>query len=668
MIARHILPWYGGSPAVWTTCMLFFQVSLLAGYLYAHLLAKWLAPRRQVIVHLILLGLSLLVLPITPDEAWKTGGGESPTAGILMLLGVTVGFPYLMVSASAPLLQHWFNTAAPGGTPYRLYALSNLGSLLGLLSYPFLVEPALPLRWQSYMWSAGYLIYAGVCAWSARPLLRLREMPQPVASAEGDDAVAGPATRILWLALAACGSTLLLAVTNQVCQDIAVVPFLWVVPLSLYLLSFILCFDSPRWYRRAFWVPTMALTVGALVAVLSGDYLDHAWPLVWQLVIYFSAMFACCMVCHGELVRLTPPARDLTGFYLMVALGGALGGVFVTLVAPFLFNGYWELHAALAATALLLGVCALSDRQAMAPWQAQGVQALWGLSLIGLTVGLWAHIQFEREDSIDTRRNFYGVLNVHQLDAGTESDRYILYHGRIRHGAQYRDERWRLLPTTYYDKDSGVGIAIEQHPLRQLGPLKVGVIGLGVGTIASYGEPGDEFVFYEINPEIQRIAAEYFTYMSEGRGNNSVVLGDARIALERELREDGSRQYDVLVLDAFNGDALPVHLLTREAMALYWRHLKASGILALHVSNLHFDLSDVVRIHARELHKHSIFVRDEDNNFYDSGSRWILMTSNKDFIKSKIVTDLPYRWPRARPREILWTDDYSNLFSVLDLD
>jgi len=664
MIARHILPWYGGGAGIWTTCMMFFQVFLLAGYAYAHLLARWLDPARQVVIHLLLLTLSLLLLPITLAESLQPDGSGNPMVEILMLLTLTVGFPYLMVSASGPLLQHWFTRAAPGQSPYRLYALSNAGSLIGLLSYPFVVEPVLTLKAQSYLWSGGYLLYVALCTWAALTLWRTPKLRRAMPD-QGDAGHTGFGRRAMWVALAACGSVILLSVTNQVCQDVAVVPFLWVVPLSLYLISFILCFDSPRWYRRWIWMPFLAVTLVLLVVLLRRDYAEVEWPLIGQLAIYFSAMFACCMVCHGELVRLKPPASQLTSFYLMVSLGGALGGVFVNLVAPLIFDGFWELHLGLIATTMLAGISLLTDGDSCkSKLQLRGIQTGWALSLIVLSYFLWDHVGTQREDSITTSRSFYGVLNVYEHDPDTDRHRYLLYHGRIEHGMQYQKKDRSGLPTAYYGLHSGVGVAIRRHPNYITDRLRVGAVGLGIGIIATYGRAGDDYRFYEINPDVERIANEHFSYLSDSSARNTVILGDARMSLQRELREGGSRQFDVLVVDAFSGDAVPVHLLTREAIDLYWQHLKPDGILAMHISNLHFDLADVVRIHARHLGKQAIPVDADGSPVYGSASSWVLITDNSEFLSNPRV----YEFSHVEPREILWTDDYSNVLRVLEFE
>ena len=676
IIARYILPWFGGTPAVWTTCMLFFQVFLLAGYAYAHLLARHLSPRHQALVHLSLVVCSLVFLPITPGEALKPDGSENPMLAIIGLLVVTIGGPFLLVSASGPLLQHWFNRIHPTVSPYRLYALSNLGSLLGLVSYPFFIEPKLGLNTQTVFWSAGYGLYAVMCAWGAIPLFRLATQSGSSETPEN------PATKkpslsesFLILALAACGSVVLLASTNQICRDIAVIPFLWVIPLSLYLISFILCFDHPRWYNRRVWVPVLLTALAAVVYLLLQDYGEMELNVYAQIAIYSAALFACCMVCHGELVRLKPSASYLTSFYLMVALGGALGGVFVNLVAPVLFKGYWEFHLGLVATMVLLGICLYraSDlhRSPLVLWSGS---ILWVGGIAALAGFLGLHIQEQQESNILTTRNFYGVLRVKETDSGTEFATRFLYHGRISHGRQFLIPRMQSYPTAYYGPFSGISLAIGRHPLRlslnkledgaRQGGLHVGNIGLGVGTIAAFSKPGDTYRFYEINPDVDRIAKEYFTYLKDAKGLQQVILGDGRISLERELASNVRQQFDILTVDAFSGDGIPVHLLTREAFALYWEHLQPDGILALHITNRHFDLSPVVRALARELDKQALWIKDmSDREKGNNYSEWILVTSNQTFLRDPFVNFRIQPWPT--PREILWTDDYSNLFQVV---
>jgi spermidine synthase len=676
IIARYILPWFGGTPAVWTTCMLFFQVFLLGGYAYAHLLASHLSPRYQALVHLSLVVCSLVFLPITPEDVWKPDGTENPMLAIVLLLLVTIGVPFLLVSASGPLLQHWFNRVHPTMSPYRLYALSNLGSLLGLLSYPFFIEPQLGLRTQTVLWSAGYGLYGIVCAWSAMPLFRFATR---IGSPENPGYQADKKPRLpqglLTLALATCGSVVLLASTNQLCRDIAVIPFLWVLPLSLYLISFILCFDHPRWYNRWVWVPVLLTSLTAVVYLLHQDYADTEVNLYLQIFIYSAALFACCMTCHGELVRLKPSARYLTSFYLMVALGGALGGVFVNLIAPFLFKGYWEYHGGLIATLVLLGLCLYRTTEPLrSPLLLWSGRILWVGGIAALAGFLGLHIQEQQENNVLTKRNFYGVLRVNETDLGTEFASRFLYHGRISHGRQFLTPRRRSYPTAYYGPFSGISLAISRHPQQlrlskledraQQGGLHVGNIGLGVGTIAAYSKPGDTYRFYEINPDVDRIAGEYFTYLKDAKGAQQVVLGDGRISLERELANKNRQRFDILSVDAFSGDGIPVHLLTREAFALYWEHLRPDGILALHITSRYFDLSRVIRALAREFGKRALWIKDlSDREKGNDYSEWVLVTSNQTFLKDPFVNFRIQPWPTLS--EILWTDDYSNLFQVV---
>jgi len=678
IIARYILPWFGGTPAVWTTCMLFFQVSLLVGYAYAHFLASHLSPRYQALVHLSLVVCSLFFLPITPGEAWKPDGTENPMLAIVLLLVVTIGGPFLLVSASGPLLQHWFNRVHPTMSPYRLYALSNLGSLLGLLSYPFFVEPQLGLSTQTVRWSAGYGLYGMVCALSAMPLFRFAtRIGSPEKPGYPVDKKPRLPESLQTLALATCGSVVLLASTNQLCRDIAVIPFLWVLPLSLYLISFILCFDHPRWYNRWVWVPMLLTSLSAVVYLLHQDYADTEVNLYLQIFIYSAALFACCMSCHGELVRLKPPARYLTSFYLLVALGGALGGLFVNLVAPFLFKGYWEYHGGLIATLVLLGLCLFQTNEPLrSPLVFWSGRILWVGGIVALALFLGLHIQEQQENNILTKRNFYGVLRVNETDIGTEFASRFLYHGRITHGEQFLTPEMRSYPRSYYGPYSGISLAINRHPrklrldnlengARKRG-LHLGMIGLGVGTIAAYSKPGDTYRFYEINPDVDRIAREYFTYLKDGEGVQEVVLGDGRISLERELMNNNRQQFDILAVDAFSGDGIPVHLLTREAFTLYWDHLRPDGILALHTTNLHFDFSPVIRALAKELGMKAMWIKDsgdkEKGNYY---SDWVLITSNKAFLQDPFVYIRIQPWSTLTHREILWTDDYSNLFQVV---
>jgi hypothetical protein len=685
IIARYILPWYGGSPAVWTTCMLFFQIGLLIGYTYAHLLVSRFRkrPRWQAGIHLSLLVISLLMLPITPPDALKPTGAEaSPVGGILLLLARTVGLPYVVIAASGPLLQHWFGSVAKGKSPYRLYAISNLGSLLGLLTYPFLFEPHLRLGDQTKLWSGGYLIYvllAGLCACvflKVRPAAVDADNPISESTPEASPARAPWLNRFLWVALAACGSLILLATTNQMCQDVAVVPFLWVLPLSLYLITFIIAFDHARWYYRPIWIPLGLISIKAVIYLMHEDYADTEMHLLKQITIYSSAVFCCCMVCHGEMVRLKPDPRYLTGFYLAVALGGALGGATVSLVAPQLFSGYWEFHAGLVIVVLLGGFCLLRDTLRSDSQNRKVLIALvvvaWAAVIANFSTSLIGHIGYVKDESIRSTRSFYGVLHVYEGNVDTEDHYRVLYHGRINHGRQNWDEEYRRTPGGYYTALSGPGVLFTTHPYRadprDSRPLKYGVIGLGIGTLAAYAEEGDVVRMYEINPQIEDIALNQFTYLADSPSEEKIMLGDARIVLEQELVQGENQQFDILFVDAFSGDSIPIHLLTREAFEVYFKHLKEDGILAVHITNLHLDLSDPVRTLAKEFGMANVQIEHDPVLGNANYSRWIMITNNQTVLRNIREGNFHTPWASESFREILWTDDYSNLFQVIDWD
>ena len=530
MLARYILPWYGGSPAVWTTCMLFFQAFLLVGYVYAHYAGEHLTARSHAVCHLVLLAVSLIRRTRPPDDGFQPAGAQSPTAGILFLLTFSVGLPYLLVSSSSPLLQKWRHITLPAQSPYRLFALSNLGSLLGLLVYPFVIEPMLSLVNQTRVWSIGYAGYVAICTWCVIPLLH---GSPPPSSQEPDAQKTNPgrgmpvvsSDRYLWLALSACGSVALLATTNQMCQDVAVVPFLWILPLCLYLLSFTICFQHEGFYDRRFWVAAMVCTFGAVVALLK-QKLDVELSL--QIRIYSTALLTCCMICHGELVRSKPPPAYLTSFYLMVALGGAAGGIFVGLVAPNLFDDYWEFPLALAGTYLLAAICVLRDKSFLpVSWPSWLGPHLWAAGAWILLFFLGSTIYEGRSGMLEIDRNFHGVLRVYEGYKDTKDWRRYLWNGQISHGSQYLDESLRTTPTHYFGAGTGIAIAIENHPRRQ-GNLSMGVIGLGTGTLAAYGRDGDVIRFYEINPDVIRLSKKYFSYLEDSPAVVEIVAGDAR--------------------------------------------------------------------------------------------------------------------------------------------
>ena len=787
MISKYILPWFGSTPGVWTTALLFFQLMLLGGYVYAHFIVSRLTWRRQAILHASLLGMALVALPITPAEALKPTDAGAPIGRILLILGLSVGPPYLMLSATGPLLQRWFAELHPDRSPYRLYALSNAGSLLALLSYPFLVERFVRLQAQTVFWSLGYVGFAalcGACAWKISHLPNQavprrgesegEPSPKPAAHRRSGHRP-GPEVTLLWLSLSACGSALLLATTNQMSMDIAVVPFLWILPLSAYLLTFIVCFDHERWYVRPLFMALLPLALmNALRLVYSGTDLG----IVDQVMGYTFSLFICCMCCHGELYRIRPAPVQLTFFFLIVSTGGALGGLFVAIVAPAIFSSFYEFHALLVACYVLVAIVQVrvllrGELRAKDPMARVVSRVCWAGALVAIIYGsissvipgtwfdddassnviatfdswqasmllyavatagllllfleIWRHLRGEAwlawwasgagitrlalgatlamgflslsgglvwqilEDErrvVERDRNFYGTLAIKERDVDFSTHRLSLTHGRISHGLQLQENHdW---PTSYFGPETGIGLAIQHHPSRSREDrqFRIGVVGLGVGTLAAYAnaridpdrsessyatahETGvaDYLAFYELNPLVVRWARDRFTFLSDAseRGADIAVFeGDGRISLERQLALGQEQRFDVLAIDAFSSDAIPIHLITYESFEIYLAHLNEDGILAIHVTNRFVDLIPITQRLAEATGLSAIYVEN-----YDSSSRmvdssdWILMTRNQAFLDLEVVHEDEEEMPEPGP---LWTDDFSSVFEVVEFN
>lgn len=631
VMARSILPWFGGSAGVWATCMLFFQVLLLGGYAYAHGLTR-LSARTQAIVHTALLAASVAVLPIAPAPIWKQLAEAHPMVAILGVLAASIGLPYFLLSTSSPLLQNWYSRERTGASPYRLYSLSNLASLAALLAYPFVLEPLLPLHAQRLAWSVAYAGCAGLCAVAAWRGAH-RETPEPAKE---------PLVwrqRLVWLALAACPAAMWMAIANQLSQSVAAVPFLWILPLSLYLLTFVLCFEREGWYspaRYRYLFPPGCLAIGF---GLAQQHSSSAFK--WGLGLFAAGLFVCAMFCHGELARRKPAPCHLTSFYLTVAAGGAIGGAFVALVAPHIFSTYYELPVSTAAC-LLLGLTLLYGYSSPRHLARLGL-----VTVIGFTLGIQMRASLDGGTRV---RNFYGALEI--ADGHGPNAMRVLYNGSIIHGSQFLALGTGRIPTTYYGMRSGAGQLLS-HPG---GARRVGVIGLGVGTLAAYGRAGDYYRFYEINPEVIRLAREKFRFLWECPARWDVVAGDGRLSLEREP----AQEFDVLVLDAFTGDSIPVHLLTREAFSLYFHHLTPEGILAVHATNKYLDLAPVIVRLAEAAGRPWVVVRSAgDPGRSTNGAVWVLAG------RAPVLREIAGERSSAIRHARLWTDDYSNLFQVL---
>ena len=653
IVAKQILPWFGGSAAVWTTCLVFFQSTLLLGYTYADYAVRRLTPRAQIRLHIALLVASLVVLPIIPGAFWKPSGVENPIWLILGLLAATIGLPYFVLSTTSPLIQAWFAREHSGRSPYRLFALSNFASMLALLGYPFLLEPWIATRAQAWGWSLCYVLFAGLCIATARRSGQRAEIPHPSPGfASGPAAREAPPTlarQTLWCALAATSSVLLLAVTNHITQNIAAVPLLWIVPLSLYLISFILCFDGKGWYRRELFLAILAASLGVMAWTLADPKLTHELP--FQFVVFGAGFFVSCMFCHGELVTLKPAPEYLTRFYLMISLGGALGSIAAGIVAPLVFSADFDLAIGLVACALLL------------TWQTRRMPRVFpALALASLLAtlgcGVWSVVNFY-EDTVLALRNFYGVLRVQDSGEKDIDKRRILVHGTIMHGKQYLHPNFKAEPTTYYTRNSGIGRLIEaMHPRQE--PIRVGVIGLGAGTIAAYGSKGDVYRFYDINPGVLAISQRDFTYLKDSDATIELALGDARLSLEREPPQ----RFDVLAIDAFSSDAIPVHLITREAVEVYLRHMQPDGVIAYHVTNRYLNLVPVVEGIAQQLGLKSLWIDDPGLDPLGSSSSWVLLARDPARLNDARLTDFSTAIAPRRDWRV-WTDDFNNLVQVL---
>jgi hypothetical protein len=727
------LPWFGGSAAVWSAAMLFFQVSLLAGYAYAHYLIGNFKAKRQMQIHGALLLVSAALLPILPNPYWKPTQAGDPTLRILLLLAATIGLPYFLLSSTSPLLQAWYVRRSGSRMPYRLFALSNFGSMLGLITFPFWVEPTLASRTQAYTWSGIYVLFVVLCgltAWVSQAPSKAAEIAEAqakITTSRADDkrrSSAPPAFKELffWVMLAACASILLVSTTNHLSQNVAPIPLLWVIPLALYLLSFILCFESDKIYQRWLFVPLLAGLLGFMAYYL---FADSGNTHIKQLIPLFAAgLFVSCMVCHGELARRKPAADHLTLFYLMVSLGGALGGVMVALIAPHVFHSYLELPIGMALCALLTVIALWDlDLPKFAGWALGALFCLgFGAALaylagayfpgrvgplsVRLTIGmgvfatigyLWlANNKFPKLDAWPLRvalciglgalsgylvrheyeeqktlrlsvRNFYGVLRIHDDDPSEPNAERSLTHGTINHGSELLSPEMRYVTTSYYGENSGIGRAI--RAIHEKGPARIGSIGLGAAVISNYGRPGDYLRIFEINPLVEGIAQTWFSFYPHSQADKKIMMGDARLTLENQLKAGDIQNFDVLSVDAFSSDAIPIHLLTREALDLYFHHLKPNGILALHISNRYLDLAPVCASGSAYFHKEARTVNDDGGlASYFSSSTWVLVTSDQSWFLTNAFADADINKTKLPANFRAWTDDYSNIVQILRLN
>ena len=644
ILAKLILPRFGGGAAVWATCLVFFQAALLLGYAYAHQLVRHDGVAKLRHAHLALLVASLALLPIIPAPPWPWVVQAAPSVQILMLLVATVGLPFTLLATTSPLLQAWIASGPAGRNPYRLFAVSNLASLAALVLYPWLIEPWLRTATQARVWSAGYAVYVVlVCAAS---VARRAAVPSDAAA---DDRAAEPppgrARSLGWVGLAALASYALVAITNHLTQNVPSIPMMWVLPLALYLFSFALCFDADRWYRpRPFFVAMLLALLAMSWVLFDGRFAND---IAWQSGVFLAGLFVVCMYCHGELAASRPSPRRLTHFYLCVAAGGALGGAVVAFGAPALLPGYFEVEVGLVllAATVLWRSATLRHRYRLAA----------GVLVLLCTAATAAHrIQLSLGDVVAMNRNFYGVLRVRQHG----DIKRTLMHGSIMHGEQYLAEERRREPTSYYSETSGVGRLLTALDDRR---LEVGLVGLGAGTLAAYGKPTDVYRFYEIDPAVVDAARRHFSFLADSPAGIDVHIGDGRLLLQAE-----AQRFDVLVVDAFSGDSIPIHLLTREALVLYAQRIKPQGVIALHISNRHLSLQPVIGRLAAELGLQLAYIveTDSDTEPEKVASDWILLARDRSVLDLPEIQEAASELPAAT-HQPLWTDDYSNILQVI---
>lgn len=655
IMAKQILPWFGGSASVWNTCVFFFQLLLLLGYLYAHALVRFVSPGRQAVVHVALLALSLASLPVLASDTWKSGDTD-PGVRILLLLTATVGLPYFLLSSTSPLLQAWY--ARTMAAPYRLFAISNAASLAGLLAYPFLLEPLLTTSGQAWTWSAGFALFALACAYvaviSAAAASSRPEAAQATAHPQETDPP-DMARRALWIALSALGSLVLMSVTAFVAQNIASMPLIWVAPLALYLITFIMAFGPRAWTGWRVAAPALALSLAMIAAYRDMDFIA-AFQL--SLPLFMGGLFFVCLYCHGALAETKPHPARLTEFYILVSLGGALGSLAGSVLAPLTLSGAFEMPLTLAAAAVVIAWRA----RAAAPAPRWIAAACAGLVVAGAAV----QIANEYANARLLMRNFYSPLRIADVGEGPLARR-VMEHASVEHGSQFLDPARRGEALSYYGPTSGVAMAIRRQREKLGRPLSAGFVGLGAGALAAYGEPGDAFRFYEINPQVIQLARTEFTYLSDSKASISVAAGDARLVLERET----GAPYDLLVIDAFSGDAIPLHLLTREAMAIYRRRLAPDGVIAFHISNRFVDLQPALARLALEERLHAKLVTDvpEDADEEDAPwleSDWVVMSRDPAWFAFPDMEreGEPLKAPMRGPA---WTDDFNTILSAIRL-
>ncbi len=697
LVGKRILPWFGGTPGVWTVCLAFYQTALFLGYGYAHLLIRFATPPWQLAIHSTLVGAAILSLPVLPAGDWANLSGNHPVARILTMMMSHVALPFIALASTGPLIQSWFARRYPTRSPYPLYSVSNAGSMLALIAYPVALEPNLGLSQTGSYWEWSFgvaMVTVLFAAELARRSTRRDDVPaRPTTQPTGHGRGCAQIREImLWLALAGCAVLMLNGVTNRLCLDVASVPFLWILPLAAYLATLVLSFSSERAYHRGlyFGLVFVLLAIGAFRGLFllenqtnTESGLAENFRSLPMLIAYYTALvFAVCSILHGELYRLRPASDSLTTFYLSMAGGGALGGLFVGIAAPFLFEGYTEFGLGLVLS-LSLGLY-LVVRERGGPriaWHRSPValRAVVVLGLLMLSYEGWQSIR-PAVPGVLQERNFYGVVRVIESPEGAGNSRTLM-HGSTVHGVQFLSPRGRRLPTSYYGRASSLASAISTLPADR--GARIGGIGLGTGTIAAYARPGDSFRFYETDPAVIRIARDdgIFSFLTDSPAEIDVQVGDGRLLLETEQAQGKVQDFDILVLDAFSSDSIPVHLMTREAFGVYAAALNPDGILAVHVSNRFFNLMPVVARLGKEVGLEHLHAKTKRAPLRQTKpSHWIYLARDRkrlDRVEAaadpilkqlRLASDTQRFWREddsSLRNAPLWTDDYSNLWSVI---
>jgi len=665
ILAKMALPFFGGGAAIWTACMLFFQFFLLLGYLYSHYLTKLTHLNHQVILHSILIAMSLLFLPITPFTDSLSFGWEAPQLDIIFSLLLGIGFPYFLLSSTAPLIQKWYSNNPNNTAPYRLYSLSNLGALLALLTYPLVIEPVMSTKFQGNIWSMAYGCFALSMLFTGYQLFGKQfKSLQPVETTKNEETQSGIGNTWLWLLFSSASVILMVSTTNAMTQNIPPTPFLWILPLSIYLLTYIICFDNAKWYVRKYWFILFSCCSFAAVLMF---FIGTQFNIVIQVLVYSLILFFACMLCHGELARLKPNKSKLTLFYLIIAIGGVIGSVFTSIVAEYVFTQYYEFPMGIVLVFVLLAITLKKENtDKLISRKLEKENAFLSVASIACLLAFSLYFfklnYLYNKDDVYNSRNFYGTLAVKDFTDSIQPTR-MLFDGATSHGTQLISLERKNIPTSYYRFGTGVSLALQKTAVNK--PKNVGIIGLGTGTLATYGNLDDNYVFYELNPNVKKAAYEYFSYLSDSLADVTVRLGDARITLQKEFDENGSQQYQVMVVDAFSSDSIPVHLLTLEAFQLYWQHLTDDGLLVLHISNNHLDLLPLVATLAENTGRKMFHFYSASDDINEHTAEWVIVTNNKDFIEDDTIIRRATYFKLKKEQRVLWTDEYSNLLSVI---